>query len=151
MDQNGQPLEDWTTLIQRTVNAKAKARHHPASMLRDMDQRAPRGRRSAKIATSTYENTKLKDLRVEENKPKPQPSADVSRFRKKRKKDRCQRGQYSKNRDGATPATMVNVVEPGKPNRKKKRKNGRDMSLITCFNCDKKGHYSSKCLELTKN
>lgn len=47
MEQRSRELDDWEELVQKAVNAKAKASFLSFYLLRDMDQRVPRGKRFA--------------------------------------------------------------------------------------------------------
>lgn len=47
MEQRGQELDDWEELVQKAVDAEAKASLLPSYLLRDMDQRVPCGKRPA--------------------------------------------------------------------------------------------------------
>ena len=60
----------------------------------------------------------------------------------KKKRFRGQRREYTGEWKEQTPATNVNTT-----NVSKKKKKRRDVSEITCFNCDKKGHFASNCIK----
>ena len=51
-------------------------------------------------------------------------------------------------KDSTNPAFGVNAAEFGGKEMRRKKK---DVSEITCFNCNKKRHYSSSCIESPKN
>ena len=76
----------------------------------------------------------------------PEPF-DKAKKDKKKKQHRDERDSREP-KDSTTPAFRVNAAEVGG---KRKRRNKKDVSEITCFNYNKKGHYSNKCPELSKN
>ena len=76
----------------------------------------------------------------------PEPY-DKTRKDKKKKQHRNKRDSREP-KDFTTPASEVNVAEVGG---KIKRRNKKDVSEITCFNCNKKGHFSNRCPEPPKN
>ena len=69
--------------------------------------------------------------------------SDKARKNKKKKQHKDKR-DLSESRDSITPATGVNKAKVGG-----KRKN--DISEITCYNCNKKGYYATKCPETRKS
>lgn len=67
MEQWGRDLDSWEVLVEKAVNAKAKAGLLPTSLIRDMDQRAPRGNRltyTTAVRVQT-QSSSMKDPRVE--------------------------------------------------------------------------------------
>ena len=80
------------------------------------------------------------------------PAQDSELFDKARKdkKKRYQDKRGSREpKDSSTPACGVNKTEIG--GGRQRRKNKKDLSGVTCFNCNKKGHYSNRCPEPPKN
>ena len=73
--------------------------------------------------------------------------SDKARKDKKKKQHRDKRDSREP-KDSTTPASGVNAAEVGG---KERRRNKKDVSKITCFNCNKKGHYSNRCPEPPKN
>lgn len=47
MEQRGRELDDWKELVQKVIDTKAKASFLPSYLLRDIDQRVPRGKQPA--------------------------------------------------------------------------------------------------------
>ena len=52
-------------------------------------------------------------------------------------------------KDSTTPASGVNVVEVGEDGQR--RKNKKNISEVTCYNCNMKEHFWNKCPEPPKN
>ena len=96
----------------------------------------------------------MKDPRVKESKSRPQElkapapqrsdSIETSKQARKEKKKKDKRHWGRKSQEGSTPATGVNNTSAGGSRPQK------DVSQVTCFNCNKKGHYSNKCPEPPK-
>ena len=141
-------------MVQRTVNAEAKAGLKSSAMIQDSDIRCPQGHRPSNNTTSKMQTqgSSAKEPRPKKSRPKeakpaeekaPAPprtnAAESSEQGKKDKKDKKRRFRERKKQ---TPATGTNVTDAGL---KKK------YSDITCYNCNKKSHYSKSCLEPPKN
>ena len=47
MEQRGQEYDSWEELVEKAIDAEAKASLQPSSILREMDQRCLRGKQSA--------------------------------------------------------------------------------------------------------
>ena len=62
-----------------------------------------------------------------------EPSDKTRRGRRRR--------EHKYKRDSTNPANGVNKVEIGKK---------KDISEVKCYNCNKKGHFATKCLESRK-
>ena len=69
-------------------------------------------------------------------------SSDKARKNKKKK-------QHKAKQEGSTLATGVNIAQTGELRQKKKKL--WDLSIVTCFNCDKKDHYANTCPNQPKN
>ena len=141
-------------MVQKTVNAKAKASLRSSIMVRDIDSRCSRGHQpsqntSTKVQTqdSTTKESKPKEIRSKDSKlanrktlallctNKPEK---ISRQDKKKKYLKKKRDQKN-----SIPATKNNAIEG------EKKRNNWDNGK--CYNCLKKGHFTWNYPELLKN
>ena len=154
MEQQDQESMDFEEMVQRAVNAEAKAGLRSSTMVRESDARCPRGHRPSHNTSSkvqTQGSSHKDSPRSEERKPKdpkPAPSHDdaaepAKKEDRKDKKKKLQNRRREQNEQ--TPATGDNTKAP------KKKKKRRDSSEVTCFNCNKKGHYANNCTKPPKN
>ena len=157
MEQRRRENDSWEKLVKKAIETEAKIGLLPLSFIRDMDQRCSRGNRPATMSKSqTSSSQDLWDKpsskkTTSSNKPLHSSwseNGDTSDKKARKKKKTKQRHrdaeQAGKN---STPATGVNVscsANKTHPRRK-------DPSLITCYNCNKKGHYADHCSEPKKN
>ena len=104
----------------------------------------------------------MKDPMVKKPKSRPQESkalapqrsdsAETSeKARKEKKKNDCQNKRDGCAQKGYTPATGVNTTNADDNKKKKNVSNRRDPSEVVCYNCNKTGHYSNKCLKPPKS
>ena len=142
MEQQDRESMDFEEMVQRAINAEAKAGLRSSTMIQKSDARCPRGHRPSHNTSSKVQTqrTIAKEPRSEESKPKdpkPAPSRDnaaepAKKEDRKEKKKRL-RNQRREHTGEQTPATRVNTEAL-----KKKLK-------ARCFNCNKKGHYTNEC------
>ena len=88
-----------------------------------------------------------KDKRLEGSNFEPSNNAEESNKEKNKKR------KWQQKKESNTPLTNVNAEPTSNTENLKKWKRGapkKDLSKITCYNCDKKGHYSNKCPDLLK-
>ena len=52
MEQRGREKDSWDELVEKAIDAKAKASLQPPSILREMDQRCPQDNRPAHITVA---------------------------------------------------------------------------------------------------
>ena len=136
-------------MVQKTVNAEAKAGLKSSTMVRESDACCPKGHRLSlntfsKVQTqgSSYKDSPH-SKKSKPKDPKPAPSRDdmakpVKTEDRKEKKKRL-RNQKREHTGEQTSATRVNTEAL-----KKKVK-------ARCFNCNKKGNYANECIKPPKN
>ena len=128
---------NFKEIVQRAANAEAKAGLRSSTIVRDSDARCPRGHRPSHNTSSemqTQGSSHKNSSRSEESKNKDlkpaSPRDNVAEpAKKKDKKKRLQRRNRERNKQ--TTATGENTKAP------KEKKKRRDLSEITCFNCNK--------------
>ena len=154
MEQQDRASTSFEEMVQRAVNAEAKAGLRSSIMVRDADSRCPRGHRPSqntftKIQTqgSNIKESKPKESRPKESKPADRktpapPCTDELRktSRQDKKKEYLKKKQ---NRKNSIPAIGDNAIEG------EKKRNNRDNKK--CYNCQKKGHFTRNCPESPKN
>ena len=159
MEQRGRELDSFKELVEKAVDAEAKAALWPRSYARETDQHCLRGSQRSTAKANT-QGQPMKDQRVEEPKCKLQESkasafqrsdnAKTSKkaWKEKKKNDRKHR-QFRRSDDefpSATTATGGNTTNNSAGGSRPQK----DVSQITCYNCNKKGHYATKCPEPPK-
>ena len=100
------------------------------------------------VSKASTPSSSIKDPRVEE--PKVQTQEAISPYyhksietsdrktRKERKKQRRLKHEWARNNFGSAPTTKVNAPNVASMTRK-------DLSYITCLNCDQNSHYAIIC------
>ena len=159
IEQRGQELDSFEKLVEKAVNANAKAALRPRSYACKTDQHCLRDSRPSAAKAST-EGQPIKDPRVEELKkleeskaPAAQRSNNIKTSeqaqKRKKKKDRRYYGQKLQD---STPATGVNLTNTlgGDSSGSERSQPQKNLSQITCYNCNKNGHYVTKCPEPPK-
>ena len=155
IEQQDREFMDFEEMVQRAVNAEAKAGLRSSTMVRKSDARCPRGHRpshntSSKMQTqgsSHKDSPRTKESRPKEAKltngkaPAPPRSDEPAKPNCEKKKR-----EWLKKKKDSTSATKDNTIEA----QKKKRTPG-DTSQVTCYNCQKKSHFANKCSEPPKN
>ena len=149
---------DFEELVQKAVNAEAKAGLRFSTMVRELDARCPRSHCPSHNTSSKgqTQGTTAKKPRTKEFRPREAKLTDGKNLAPPRSKSVepgktsriYKRREYlekkKKKRDwkNNTPATGNNANEVGE-----KKKKGDDR----CYNCQKKGHFSRNCPEPPKN
>ena len=159
MEQQDREAMNFVEMMQRAVNAEAEAGLRSSVMVWDSDIRCPQGHRPSNNTTSKMQTQgtsakKLdpKESRTKEAKPAEEKASDPPRTNavefseqdKKAKKDRKWRFRERKERSEDTPATGDNAIGVSK---KKKKNRDCDTNGVTCYNCNKKGHFANTCTE----
>ena len=147
MEQQDRESVNFEEMVQRAVNAEAKAGLRSTTMVRDSDIHCLQGHRSSnnitlKVqtqGTAAKDSSCPKELKTKDPKSVPPRDNPAEPAKKEDKQKRFKRWRERTRESKETPATGDNTVDTAK----KKKK--RDTSKVTCFNCDKKGHYASNC------
>ncbi len=128
-----------------------------------MNQRCPKGKRLLKLMlkdSNEQSSEKIKAAPPQQKSvgsPQSEQAAEKARKEKKKtrhckKRKRKEAGAHSE----GTPATGSNATggkkKAGQNREQKKGQNQsqQNLSQITCWNCDKKGHYVTDCKEPPK-
>ncbi len=132
--------------MEKAGDVEAKTNLQPPFYIREIDSRFPKDHHlsAKKDKEDTYwephdETSKDKD------KAKSQTSSSTNQPQTQApKKDKCghRRGH------GSHPATGVNATKIAKKDKDKAPKN---LSHVKYYICHRKGHYTNKCLEKSKN
>ena len=154
MEQQDRESMNFEEMVQRAVNAEARAGLRSSTKVRDLDARCPRDHRpshntSVKVQTqgsSHKDSSRSKEPKPKDPKPAPSRDNAAEPTKKENRKNKKKKRRNRKREQNEQPlATDANTKVP-----KKKRKR-YDPSEVTCFNCDKKGHYASDCIKPPKN
>ncbi len=146
----------WDDLIRVANKAEARAKIQGNTHL---DQQCPKGKRPLKISLNARDDQAEKTTATSPKAKASPPASDQSevteKAKEKARKEKKRRGHQGKRdrqegQDGSPVATGANTTQATE-GQKKKRRDGqgpkRDISEITCYNCNKKGHYSRDCTE----
>ena len=159
MEQQNREAMDFEEIMQRAVNAEAKAGLRSSAMVRDSDICCPQGHHpsnstASKVQTqgTSTKEPRPKESKIKEAKPAkkktPAPpwtnAAESSEQDKKDKKDKKRRFREKREQSEDTPTIGDNAIDASK---KKKKNRDRDTNGITCYNCNKKGHFANTCIE----
>ena len=144
---------DFEEMLQRIVNAESKAGLKSSTMIQDSDIRYLQDYRSSnsiasKVQTqgTTAKDSHRKEPKVKEVKPTSSQAAEVSKPSEQAHKEK-KRKRYPERQDKKeqTPASTANAIEVQQ--KKKKKNRDHDVSVVMCYNCNKKGHYANTCTE----
>ena len=143
IDQDVSHLDNYEELIAKAVRADAKVSLQPSFYIRETDQQVPQRNQLAHTNIQKIEIQEvMKDHYEDKSKTKAfaptstQNSEPSDKARKNKKKK-----QHKAEQEDSTLVNRVNVAQTGEP--RQKRKKLRDLSMVTCFNYDKKAHYAN--------
>ena len=155
MEQRGREYNSWEKFVEKAMDAEAKASLQPPSILHEMDQHCSYGNQPAHSTVAKSQASSTRDPCNNPVKKPPLPlapkpsnsshagSSETSnkKARREKKKHRRLDQQQDQGRKdtSSTPATGANSGTK------------KDISQITCFNCNTKQHYSRNCSEPRKN
>ena len=155
IEQQDWEVIDFEEMMQRAVNAEAKAGLRFSAMVRDSDIRCSRGHRPSNNTVSKVqtqetsakgpEESRTKEAKPAEGKTLAPPrtiAAESLEQDKKDRKDKKRRFWERRERSEDTPATGDNAIDASK---KKKKNRDRDTSGVMCYNYNKKGHFANTC------
>ena len=161
MDQDDSQLIDYEELVAKAVRAEAKAGLRPSSYVRETDLSCLRGNRPAHTTAHKVQTQGAgKDHRGDDSKASKgsastpasastQDSEPSDKAKKDKKKNWRGKKDSKEPKESTTPASGVNAAEVGGGGQR--RRNKKDLSGVTYYNCNKKGHFANKCPEPPKN
>ena len=140
--------------MSKVVRAEAKMGLRPSFYMREADHQVLRGSQPTHTTAHKVQTQGVvtcgDESKAKASAPAPaQDSEPFDKFKKdKKKKHHKEKKDSREPKNSTTPVSGVNAAEVGSKGR---RRNQKDVSEITCFNCNKKGHYSNKCPQPSKN
>ena len=137
MDQDATHLDNYEELVSKAVRAEAKAGLRPSSYVREADLQVFRGSRPTHT-TAHKVQTQGAITCGDESKAKTPASAPAQ------DSEPSDKSRRDKPKESTTPASGVNAAEVGGKGR---GRNKKDPSKVTCYNCNKLGHYANACPE----
>ena len=145
LDVRDRELDSWDEVVDKTVDAEAKASLQAPSGTREMDSQCPRGQRPTKKEDKDSRDYK-KNKSSQNLSTNTSSSGTQSSLAQPKKEQNSRSRQGGPRRQGQgqnTPATGVNATAV----RKDKDKDKKDLSNIECYTYKQKGHYANKCPE----
>ena len=154
IDQDATHLDDYEELVAKAVRAEAKAGLRPSFYVREADLQVLRGSQPTHTTAHKVKTTGAVTCGDESKTKAPastptQDSEPSDKARKDKKKKHQDKRGSKEPKDSSTPASGVNKAEVGRG--RQRRKNKKDLSGVTCYNCNKKRYYSNRYPEPPKN
>ena len=153
IDQNANHLDDYEELVAKAIKAKAKVGLRPSSYVQEADLQVfweswPTLIITHKVQTqgavTCGDESRTKVLAItpaQDSEP-----SDKSRKNKKKKQHRDKKDSREPKENSTTSVTRVKVAEVGGSEKTSKREK-KNLSGVTCYNCNKKRHFANKCRE----
>ena len=151
MEQQDRESMNFEEMVQRAVNAEAQLGLRSNPMVRDSDIRClrshrPLNRTALKVQTqkTTAKDSHQEKPKVKEIKPTLSRAAEASELLEQARKEK-KRKKHPEKRDKKEqiPASTANATEVQQ--KKKKKNRAHNINEVTCYNCNKKGHYVNTC------
>ena len=152
IDQNATHLDNYEELVAKAVRVEVKAGLRPSFYVQEIDLQVLRGSRLAHTIAhkvQTQGTSRGDDSKAFKALVATQESEPFDKARKDKKKRHHKDKRNSREPKDYTSTSGINKAKINGGG--KKRRNKKDVSEITYFNCNKKGHYSNKCPEPPKN
>ena len=142
MNNQGRDLDLWEEVIEKAVNAEAKASLQPLSKIREINFRYPKGNKL--LAKKDKNNTNQENRDGDKNKAKSHNplSANSQSQIQVSKKDK-----YYGSCQGSLLAIGVNATEMAKKDNDK----AKNLSYFEFYTCKQNEHYINKCSKNPKN
>ncbi len=138
----------WNDLIRAANKAEARAQIQGST---HFDQRCPKGKQPLKTSLNSWDDQaeKAKPIlsQAKANLPASNQLEAPKKIRKEKKKKWQQKKRARKDPKEGSPAPASSRSNAVQATGGQKKKKARDTSEVTCYSCNKKGHYASDCSE----
>lgn len=142
MDSRHRELDSWDEVLDKAIEAESKAALQSATSIREMDARCWKGRRPDKETSKPQKEEKTKPA---DNQPTTSAGNNHPASRNPRRNRGNRRDRRSGCAAAGTPATGANSIDTNNNSGADRNRPPKDLSQITCWNCNQKGHYATKC------
>ena len=154
IDQDTTHLDNYKELVAKAVRVDARASLQPSFYVQETDLQVVWGSRTAHTSTHKVQTQGAvnrgddsKIFKVFASTQESEPS-DEARKDKKKRHHRDKR-DFKELKDSSTLASGVNTAEISMGGQR--RRNQKDLSGVTCFNCNMKRHFTNRYMEPLKN